>query len=77
MPSAWPQRVHASRVVLVIALIVGLLVGLSGSASAVDTATPTLTSFSLSGAQATPGSLITLSYAAGDDSGGLSNVIFQ
>ncbi|MGW2788078.1 fibronectin type III domain-containing protein [Streptomyces populi] len=77
MPFVWPQRAHTSRVVLVIGLIVGLLVGLSGSASAVDTATPTLTSFSLSGAQASPGSLITLSYAADDDSGELRDVIFQ
>ncbi|MFE7329402.1 fibronectin type III domain-containing protein, partial [Streptomyces sp. NPDC057565] len=45
--------------------------------SSADTTTPTLKSFSVSGAQATPGSTVTINYLADDDSGALRNVIFQ
>ncbi|MFE7329403.1 hypothetical protein ACFU8W_31365, partial [Streptomyces sp. NPDC057565] len=68
------------RVLLVISLIPLLLASHLDAATAAttaDTTTPTLKSFSVSGAQATPGSTVTINYLADDDSGALRNVIFQ
>jgi FG-GAP-like repeat len=60
---------------LVVAVLAtaGMLVP-AGSASAADTVTPVLSSFSVSATQVTPGQQVTFSYVATDDSGSLSRL---
>jgi hypothetical protein len=71
------SRPRISRYLAVMAsaiLATSFLLVPAGSASAADTTTPALTSFSVSATQVTPGQQVTFSYVATDDSGSLSRL---
>jgi hypothetical protein len=77
------MELSRSRISWFLAVLVSTILATSfivvpaGNASAADTATPVLSSFSLSSQLVTPGQQVTFSYVATDDSGSLSQLSLE
>jgi hypothetical protein len=69
-----PRLAYPFRVLVCAVLAASAVLLPSGTASAADTTTPRLSSFSVSTTQVTPGQQITFSYVATEDSGSLSRL---